>query len=328
MRITKKYSGASCIGKQVFQPCPTSELTAEQSRANERELARLERNFLNRLGNKCPPSLTMSNAGVIGGSDTGNKFGEGKRKKGRTHSDIDRDTDEEDDTEFDECDVIVREYNNPFHGRDAPAGSDMMHFSHGGRIDHPKKSMKRAQSVPNLSMHSMITQGQNKSPTSSNSSTFRFNSKHNPTGVSKFSTNGTQAFRSQSLKDFGEFEEYVADDSAAGNLLLQFFDKLHRTHSSTEDLNSMDCAGGNTSASNVTTISSSSTPDFGTRSYIITQPEETPQDGNVGLMYADMEEDIYKSVGECSDGEMIDDTSNIVTAQSNSIERDIKLSPT
>lgn len=50
MRITKKFAGASCIGKQVFTPC--GDITpAEQDKWN-RELNLLRDAFVNRLSNK------------------------------------------------------------------------------------------------------------------------------------------------------------------------------------------------------------------------------------------------------------------------------------
>jgi hypothetical protein len=49
MRITKKYAGASCIGKQVFQLCDNY---YECFQENERELQRLENLFLIRINGK------------------------------------------------------------------------------------------------------------------------------------------------------------------------------------------------------------------------------------------------------------------------------------
>lgn len=49
MRITKKYAGAACIGKQVFQ---LSDAYYECFQENERELQRLENLFLLRINGK------------------------------------------------------------------------------------------------------------------------------------------------------------------------------------------------------------------------------------------------------------------------------------
>jgi hypothetical protein len=58
MRITKKYSGASCIGKQVFQPAPQEYIHEMQD--HEEELLRLEIDFKNRLGKKLLSSIGSS----------------------------------------------------------------------------------------------------------------------------------------------------------------------------------------------------------------------------------------------------------------------------
>ena len=50
MRITKKFAGASCIGKQVFTPCGDTS-PAEQEKLN-RELNVLRDAFINRLNNR------------------------------------------------------------------------------------------------------------------------------------------------------------------------------------------------------------------------------------------------------------------------------------
>ena len=56
MRITKKFAGAACIGKQVFQPC-------EQTPENASRLVRL---FLSRLEHaKCPRKSTLSGLSVL-----------------------------------------------------------------------------------------------------------------------------------------------------------------------------------------------------------------------------------------------------------------------
>ena len=63
MRITKKYAGASCIGKQVFQ---LSESYYECFQENERELQRLENLFLLRINGK---SLMGKRAGGISSTE-------------------------------------------------------------------------------------------------------------------------------------------------------------------------------------------------------------------------------------------------------------------
>lgn len=50
MRITKKYSGQSCIGKQIFVPCERSEANSRLIAKNEKELFALEQLFIASLG--------------------------------------------------------------------------------------------------------------------------------------------------------------------------------------------------------------------------------------------------------------------------------------
>lgn len=52
MRITKKYAGDSCIGKQVFQPCEEYSLSIEKIQENQIELQKLESLFLLRINSK------------------------------------------------------------------------------------------------------------------------------------------------------------------------------------------------------------------------------------------------------------------------------------
>jgi hypothetical protein len=52
MRITKKFAGASCIGKQVFQPSDTTSSNSTTLKRVEEELSDLEKSFLKRLYGK------------------------------------------------------------------------------------------------------------------------------------------------------------------------------------------------------------------------------------------------------------------------------------
>ena len=51
MRITKKFAGASCIGKQVFQPCDET-FSGEHSQPEIEELLVLEETFYCRVGDR------------------------------------------------------------------------------------------------------------------------------------------------------------------------------------------------------------------------------------------------------------------------------------
>lgn len=52
MRITKKFAGASCIGKQVFHPCEHTEANNQLRKEGMAELQQLEYAFLHRLRSK------------------------------------------------------------------------------------------------------------------------------------------------------------------------------------------------------------------------------------------------------------------------------------
>ena len=51
MRITKKFAGASCIGKQVYQPSDDL-FTGENSQIEIEELGVLENSFYRRVGDR------------------------------------------------------------------------------------------------------------------------------------------------------------------------------------------------------------------------------------------------------------------------------------
>jgi len=62
MRITKKFAGASCIGKQVFTPCDDYNLNFAAIQENEFELQRLETLFLMRINAKSGSSGLSSSS--------------------------------------------------------------------------------------------------------------------------------------------------------------------------------------------------------------------------------------------------------------------------
>ena len=64
MRITKKFAGASCIGKQVYQSCEESIASKSTLSRIEEELKELQQIFLKRLWNKSGGSSTNSFASL------------------------------------------------------------------------------------------------------------------------------------------------------------------------------------------------------------------------------------------------------------------------
>jgi len=68
MRITKKFAGASCIGKQVFQPCARTPENVARVEQSQRKLLELEANFHKKIADqkaaKKTPSSVASNLGA------------------------------------------------------------------------------------------------------------------------------------------------------------------------------------------------------------------------------------------------------------------------
>jgi hypothetical protein len=56
MRITKKYAGKSCIGKQIYQPCEGYQNHLDAIKDAERELEMYEKIFLNKIQSKMQQS--------------------------------------------------------------------------------------------------------------------------------------------------------------------------------------------------------------------------------------------------------------------------------
>lgn len=62
MRITKKYAGKSCIGKQIYQPCEGFQDDLEGIREAEKELEMFEKIFLNKIQSKTATAVLHSPA--------------------------------------------------------------------------------------------------------------------------------------------------------------------------------------------------------------------------------------------------------------------------
>jgi len=171
MRITKKYSGPSCIGKQVFQPAPSEYLYEMQD--HEDELLRLEIEFRNRLGRKLA---------IIGSSPRQGRVNRGGKNVDGSNGD---DDDEEDDHSFE------------------------------GHNDTSKNAgISKSISAPNL-----LYTDSGFSPHSGRIGNTRDSFK-------------SKRHRSQSAADFVDYENYAADDAAAGDLLISFMDTMKRKTSS------------------------------------------------------------------------------------------------
>lgn len=84
MRITKKFAGAACIGKRVFQPCDSSADTLERRRRAQAELEILRNEFLRTT------TSSMLSSSYHGGTSlimplTGGRAGGGEEAATTTH---------------------------------------------------------------------------------------------------------------------------------------------------------------------------------------------------------------------------------------------------
>jgi hypothetical protein len=161
MRITKKFAGASCIGKQVFSPCEQTTPNVTEMRRCEDELCRLENVFVERLEQKGTVTFDLNDHGMSKESKHvqewfKNTVGAGRHPSTRT--------------------------------RGAANGT-----THGS-------SMKRATSAPDLAELAQLRDKDDKR-------------------------------RRLSAADD---EAYTVDDKAAGDLLLEFFRKLHEDHAQSD----------------------------------------------------------------------------------------------
>jgi hypothetical protein len=163
MRITKKFAGASCIGKQVFSPCEQSPANLEEISRCEEELRRLEQVFLERLEQKNAVAFDLRDhtpSKEVGEKDnewSKQGYHSAPRPSGR--------------------------------GRNGTAGSGERSLSHGSTA-----AIKKAISAPDLTQLAQMHEGR----------------KH--------------------AVPLGEEDPYTVDDKAAGDLLLEFFRKLHEDH--------------------------------------------------------------------------------------------------
>jgi len=219
MRITKKFAGASCIGKQVFQlnPYTTPQYSAILKDA-ENELNLLEQNFHARIGNKIT-SNTIPRPTV-----NSRKLNKVHDSSSSSTSNID-DSDEDDDDgdEFDES--LQYESVKLFRGPNDKYNNTT--------------SIRRVISAPDISQYNDTL------PQISFRSLDEMAKVDNTENVALAAAaaaataavaNGYSSLRrrdrSQSAMDLREFERLIADDQAAGNLLMDFYEKMQHNYKS------------------------------------------------------------------------------------------------
>lgn len=173
MRITKKFAGASCIGKQVYQPAEHESNTTFKATVTkiEGELKELEQAFLKRLFSKSGGhSGSFNSLEDFGGSTTRSRGSSVSNSGGGLRSLSDRNT----------SSVKPKQL-----------GLDMLGY--GG------SKPKRVTSAPDLTQLSVI--------------------------YHKKSTYSSLMKRQRSIS-LMDLEHYAVDDDAAGDLLMQFMEKI------------------------------------------------------------------------------------------------------
>lgn len=216
MRITKKYSGTSCIGKQVFQPCPYEQRRKHDMKALGDELDILEGRFLTRLGNK--GKLISFSKDSRNGSRSSMSSSSNNYNRISSNQDYD-DNDDDDGSNYNSNSNSNNNSNDDLTGDNFNSSIDQM------QDDTPRN---RKPNSHFLSIQSG-TQPINKSISEPQ---LYGKSAYGSIIDKKYNINNNKRMRSsQSTVYFGEYEKYVVDDNAAGDLLLQFFDTMKKTHS-------------------------------------------------------------------------------------------------
>lgn len=213
MRITKKYAGASCIGKQIFQTnVYTNPQYAAMLRDAENELKQLENNFHARIGNKITSSTTVNRPTV--NTRKPNKVQEYSSSSSNSNFDDSDDYGDGDgDDEFDSEYEKVKMFRGP------------------NDVYNNTTSIRRVISAPDMSLYN-----------ESAKFSFKLLNENVKTveGESLINSNSFSTLkhrdRSQSAMDLREFERFVADDQAAGSLLMVFYDKMQQNYQSIVDV--------------------------------------------------------------------------------------------
>ena len=276
MRITKKFAGASCIGKQVFQlnPYTTPQYSAILKDA-ENELNLLEQNFHARIGNKITsniiPRPTVNNR----------KLNKVHDSSSSSTSNIDDSDDDDGDDEFDES--LQYESVKLFRGPNDKYNNTT--------------SIRRVISAPDISQYN------DTAPQISFRSLDEMAKVDNTENVALVAAaaaatalvaNGYSSLRrrdrSQSAMDLREFERLIADDQAAGNLLMDFYEKMQHNYKSiinnSED--KTDKSSSSTGSVMITTLKSGNDT-LGSDSVVFQKAVGSNSSSPVGLAMIDMD---------------------------------------
>ena len=199
MRVTKKFAGQSCIGKQIFQPCDDTSLNMELIKRGTEELTKLESTFRSRAKSKKPSkrrktvlrddvsdsrsreSITSSNQDSIASGTSSNSTDED-----------DYDEDDDDDGEEEDDD---NESNNGISVSESKYPDEYPYYKTVPRRVHKTYRSTASSSSENNSLY--------------------------------VSLNDDLSFQTISAMGITvEYEKYDKDIDAAGDLLLQFSQKV------------------------------------------------------------------------------------------------------
>ena len=214
MRITKKFAGASCIGKQVFQPQTVFQNTSMLKTA-ENELNQLEKEFHARLGNR------MTSHTAIRSTVNTRKLNKAKELNNNNNDDDSSSPNSRDESDEDG-------YNDDDEFEDL--GYEKVKLFRGPNDkDNNSNRIRRVISAPDITIYNEI-------------SNIPFRSLDKVFGESdydKIESNNYSTFkrrnRSQSAMNLREFERFIADDEAAGSLLMDFYEKMQHNYKSIVD---------------------------------------------------------------------------------------------
>lgn len=212
MRITKKFAGASCIGKQVFQP--SEDLREVSTQSAEYELRHLERQFLTRLGSK------GSSAGY-GESSSRRRASASNFGKSYAYDVDDDDGEEYEDNGDEENDGDVEDAED-----DAYPATTTSSSSHLRQTDR-NESFQHTRGHTGWGSRASLVQRPRRvvsAPDLASIGLSRGGSKTNFYAAPSTAATGSLAKRrrSQSVMGLMDFEKYCSDDVAAGTLFFLF----------------------------------------------------------------------------------------------------------
>ena len=201
MRVTKKFAGQSCIGKQIFQPCDDTSSNMELIKRGTEELTKLESTFRSRVKSKKPSkrrkivlrddvSDSRSRESIT--SSKQDSIASGTSSNSTDYDEDDYDEDEDDDGEEDDDDD---ESNNGISVNESKYPDESPYYKTVPRRVHKTYRSAASSSSENNSLY--------------------------------VSLNDDLSFQTISAMGITvEYEKYDKDVDAAGDLLLQFSQKV------------------------------------------------------------------------------------------------------